>query len=38
MQGCKDRCLVSIQLSDERNINKYLQFVFMYKINKFRST
>lgn len=38
MQGCKDRYLVSIQLSDERNINKYLQFLFMYKINKFRST
>lgn len=38
MQGCKDRCPVSIQLSDKRNINKYLQFLFMYKINKFRST
>lgn len=38
MQGCKDRCPDSNQLSDNSNINKYLQFLSMYKINKFRST
>lgn len=38
MQGCKDRYPASNQLSDKRNINKYLQFLSMYKIYKFRST